>query len=445
MKSELTITTAPVAPEMARAVAQDGAHSDAPSDGYRTYVLIALSVVGFMCAVDKVVISMFMEPIKKEFGLSDTELGLLTGVAFAVLGAIASVPLARWADRGSRKWIIGGSFAAWTVMTAASGMAMNFVQLLAARVGVGIGEAGCIPATHSMLGDYYPRELRPRALAAHSAGTYLGLLGGMFGGGILVQTVGWRAGFIWLGLAGLVMAAIFHFTVREPARTVALPLAGAAPGESLISQLGDLRAFGFLIVAFATTSLAGSSIMVWLPSYFTRAFALSPMQIGLGLGMCIGLATAFGSIIGGQLAVKYAHHSRSWGAGYSAIVTIAVMPFYLGSFHAPHPMLAFAMLFMAFLIAGSILGPVFSTLQDLVAPNARATALAVVAMAGVLIGQGCGPLLVGVISDALHIEGSNAEGLRMAMTMVALVNFLTIVAFWMLKRRIDVLSARAAA
>jgi MFS family permease len=121
------------------------------------------------------------------------------------------------------------------------------------------------------------------------------------------------------------------------------------------------------------------------------------------------------------------------------------MPFYLGSFHAPHPMLAFAMLFAAFFIAGSILGPVFSTLQDLVAPNARATALAVVAMAGVLVGQGLGPLLVGVISDALRIEGSNAEGLRMAMTLVALVNFLTIVAFWMLKRRIDVLSTRAAA
>ena len=146
---------------------------DAVSSGYRTYVLVALAVVGFMCAVDRVVISMFMEPIKKEFGLSDTELGLLTGLAFSVMGGLASVPLARWADRGSRKWIIGGSFVAWTLMTAASGAAAGFVQLFAARIGVGIGEAGCIPATHSMLGDYYPRHLRPRALAVHSAGTYL--------------------------------------------------------------------------------------------------------------------------------------------------------------------------------------------------------------------------------------------------------------------------------
>jgi MFS transporter, Spinster family, sphingosine-1-phosphate transporter len=419
---------------------------NAPSAAYRTYVLIALSVVGFMCAVDKVVISMFMEPIKKEFGLSDTELGLMTGVAFAVLNGIASVPLARWADRGSRKLIIGGSFVVWTIMTAVSGWASNFAQLLAARVGVGIGEAGCIPATHSMLGDYYPRELRPRALAAHSAGMYLGLLGGMIGGGLLVQTVGWRAGFIWLGLAGLVLAAIFHFTVREPARTTGFALAAtaAAPDSRLISQLGDLKAFGLLTIAFSTTSLAGSSIMVWLPSYFERAFALTPLHIGVGLGLCIGLATTIGSITGGQLAVKYARNSKSWGAGYSAVVTILVMPFYLGSFHATHPMLAFGLLFGAFLIAGSILGPVFSTLQDMVAPNARATALAVVALCGVLVGQGLGPLLVGALSDFLGTTETGATGLRTAMTLVATVNFLTIVVFWMLKKRIDTLLAAPA-
>lgn len=117
------------------------------SKAYRTYVLFALSVVGFLCAVDKIVITMFMEPMKKEFGLTDTQLGLLTGVAFSVLGGLAAIPLARWADRGSRKWIINASLLAWTVMTAASGMAVNFTQLLIARIGVGIGEAGCIPAT----------------------------------------------------------------------------------------------------------------------------------------------------------------------------------------------------------------------------------------------------------------------------------------------------------
>lgn len=417
------------------------AQAAVPSEGYRTYVLIALAVVGFMCAVDKVVISMFMEPIKKEFGLSDTQLGMMTGLAFSVMGGVASVPLARWADRGNRKWIIAGSFAVWTVMTAASGMATNFVQMLAARLGVGIGEAGCFPSTHSMLGDYYPRTLRPRALAVHSAGTYLGMLGGLLGGGILVQTVGWRAGFIWLGLAGLVLAAIFHLTVREPARVDAMSHPPVAAGTTLWSQLGDPKSFWLLVMAFSTTSLAGSSVMVWLPSYFTRAFALSPMQIGLGLGLCLGVATAIGSIIGGQIAVRRAKQSKSWGAGFSAGVTVVVMPFFLGSFYAPSPLLAFVLLFCAFSTAGMILGPVFSTLQDLVSPNARATALAVVALFGVLVGQGLGPLLVGALSDALGVKNGDAGGLRTAMTLVAQVNFLTIVAFWLLKRRIDTTSA----
>ncbi|MFO1294482.1 MAG: MFS transporter [Rubrivivax sp.] len=437
-----TATSAAVRDEPDLAAPVEPLAAPAFSRGYRTYVLVALAVVGFMCAVDRVVISMFMEPIRKEFGLTDTQLGLMTGLAFAVLGGVASVPLARWADRGSRKWIISGSFFAWTLMTAASGMAASFVQMLAARVGVGIGEAGCIPATHSMLGDYYPRELRPRALAVHSAGTYLGMLGGMVSGGILVQTVGWRSGFIVLGLLGLVLATVFHLTVREPPRA-APPAGPVAASTTLLQQLGDLRAFGWLVMAFATTSLAGSSVMVWLPSYFQRAFALSPMHIGLGLGLCIGVATAIGSMVGGQLAVRHAHHSRSWGAGFSAAVTIAVMPLYLGSFHAPWPLLAFAMLFGAFLLAGSILGPVFSTLQDLVAPEARATAVAVVALAGVLVGQGLGPLLVGAISDALRVKGADADGLRLAMTLVALVNLLTILAFWRLNRRIRALHTNA--
>ena len=409
-------------------------------DRYRAYVLFALAVVGFMCAVDKVVITMFVEPIKKEFGLSDTQIGLMTGIAFAVMHGVASVPLARWADRGNRKWIIGGSFTVWTLMTAASGAAANFWHLLAARIGVGIGEAGCVPATHSMIGDYYPRHLRPRALGAHSAGTFLGMLGGMLGGGILVQTVGWRAGFFWLGLAGLVLAAIFHFTVREPVRVDAI--AQPTAGTRLLDQLGDLRAYALLMVAFSTTSLAGSSVTVWLPSYYERAFALPPIHIGLGLGLCIGVATAIGSTIGGAVAVRHARHSRSWSSGYAAWATVLVMPFYLGSFHAPSALLSFVLLFAAYAVAGSILGPVFSTLQDLVSPGARATALARVALAGVLVGQGLGPLLVGAISDALRVKGAGAEGLRTAMTTVAMVNFLTIFAFWALQRRIKSLAAR---
>jgi MFS family permease len=415
--------------------------ASAVSGRYRRYVLFALAVVGFLCSVDRVVITMFMEPMKKEFGLSDTQLGLLTGVAFAVMGGVASIPLARLADRGSRKLIINASLLAWTLMTAASGMAMSFTQLLMTRVGVGIGEAGCIPATHSMLGDYYPRELRGRALGIHSAVTFLGMLGGLLGGGILVQTVGWRTGFVILGVIGLLVSVIFHLTVREPARIDAAATITHTPSSSggIFSKLGDLKAFGLLVLAFATTSLAGSSVSTWLPAYYGRAFDLKPMQIGLGLGLCIGLATTIGAVVGGQLSVRY-NKSRSWGARFSAAVTLVVMPFYLGSFYAPNALLSFAMLFAAYLCAGTIIGPVFATLQDLVKPDVRATAVAIVSVAGVILGQGCGPLLVGFISDLMHVAGKEAAGLRWAMTAVALVNWLTALWFWLLQRRIKALS-----
>lgn len=403
------------------------------SPAYRTYVLVALAIVGFMCSVDKVVISMFMEPIKKEFLLSDTQLGLLNGLAFSLLGGLVSIPLARMADRGNRKWIIFLSFAAWTLMTGASGLASSFLVLLAARIGVGVGEAGCVPASHSMLGDYYPRQLRGRAYAAHFSGVYLGMLGGMLGGGILVQTVGWRMGFIWLGIGGMVLALIFQFTVREPLR-VDQP-APELQGKSLWSQLGDLRCFFMLVLAFAFVGLAGS-VSAWLPSYFERAFALSPTVIGLGLGLCIGLAAGVGALVGGQVSVRLAKRSRHAGARYSALVSWGVLVPLLASFHVPHPMVAMALLFIAFLVAGTLAGPVFGTVQDLVAPHARATAVAIIGVAGVIIGQGMGPMLVGALSDVLRTGEGSVSGLRTAMTLIGCINVMTGLFFWLLAHRI---------
>jgi len=402
------------------------------SAAYRTYVLVALAVVGFMCSVDKVVISMFMEPIKKEFLLSDTQLGLMTGLAFSLLGGLVSIPLARMADRGNRKWIIFLSFAVWTLMTGVSGMATSFMFLLAARIGVGVGEAGCVPATHSMLGDYYPRALRGRAYAAHFSGVYLGMLGGMLGGGILVQTVGWRMGFIGLGIGGMVLALIFHFTVREPLRVDQPP--ASTLGSSIWTQLGDLRCFFMLVFAFAFVGLAGA-VAAWLPSYFERAFAMTPMAIGLGLGLGIGLASGIGALIGGQLTVRYAKGSRTWAARYSAWVSWGVLVPLIGSFYVPNPMVAMGLLFVAFLTAGTLAGPVFGTVQDLVAPQARATAVAIIGVVGVVIGQGMGPLLVGFFSDLLGTAG-NVSGLRLSMTLVALINLFTGLFFWLLARRI---------
>jgi len=411
-----------------------GTSTQQVSPAYHTYVLVALAVVGFMCSVDKVVISMFMEPIKKEFLLTDTQLGLLNGLAFSLLGGLVSIPLARMADSGNRKWIIFLSFAAWTLMTGASGMASSFMFLLAARIGVGVGEAGCVPASHSMLGDYYPSHLRGRAYAAHFSGVYLGMLGGMLGGGALVQTVGWRMGFIVLGISGMVLALVFQFTVREPLRVDQPP--PATLGKNIWSQLGDLPCFFMLVLAFAFVGLAGS-VGAWLPSYFERAFGMSPLSIGLGLGLCIGLSSGIGALVGGQVSVKLARKSRALGARYSAYVSWGVLVPLIASFYVPQPLVAMGLLFVTFFVAGTLAGPVFGTVQDLVAPQARATAVAIIGVAGVIIGQGMGPMLVGLLSDMLGTTTGGVGGLRTAMTAIAAINVMTGLFFWTLSRRIE--------
>ena len=402
------------------------------SDAYRTYVLLMLAAVGFMNAVDKIVMSMFMEPIKREFQLTDTQLGLVTGLAFSLLGVVAAVPLARLADRWNRKWIVGGSLFIWSLATAACGAVTSFAQLFVARVAVGIGEAGSGPASHSMIGDYYPRALRPRALAIFNVGGYLGLLGGMLGGGLLVQYVGWRAGFVWLGVAGVVLAVVFHLTVREPARHDVASLAQRDGG--LKALFGDLSAFTWLLLAFGMSSITSWSVVAWMPSYFFRAFSLQPAQIGLGLGLCLGLGTALGTLIGGQLGVRFGTQSAGWAARLAAVLVLIGLPLYLGSLFAPHPLLAFASMFCAFLIGGISVGPLFAMLQDMVAPNARATAVAVLGLAGAVFGQGLGPVVVGLFSDWLQTGRTGPEGLRLALALVVCLSPLTSILFWQVSR-----------
>jgi MFS family permease len=210
----------------------------------------------------------------------------------------------------------------------------------------------------------------------------------------------------------------------------------AAPPVRVIARLGDLRCFLLLVGAFSTTALAGS-VVTWLPVYFGRAFVLTPIQIGLGLGLAIGVATAIGAVVGGQIGNHYSKNSKSWGASFSALDTIVVMPLLLGTFYAPTPALAFTLLFLTFAVVGMITGPIFAMLQDLVDPSVRATALAIVSLSGVLLGQGCGPVLVGLLSDHWSSGVNSAQGLRLAMTAVVMENFLTIGEFWLLRRRIN--------
>ena len=412
------------------------APSDAvPGNGYRTYVLAALSVVGLMNNIDRVVIYMFLQPIKKEFLLSDTQVGLLSGAAFAIMAGIVAIPLARLSDRGNRKRIIAVCFAIWSLFTAISGAASGFAMLMLARVGVGIGEAGSPPATASMLGDYYPRNLRSRAFAVFTATTAIGGVCGWVGGGLLVQAVGWRNGFFILGGVGLVLALIFHWTVREPARVDAKPPADL-PAKGLLTELGDLRSFAMLTAAMALAGFVGAASS-WLPSYFARTFNLPPIQVGLGLGLSLGFPFAIGTVVGGQFGVRYVQNSKSWAVRFAAASMAMGTPFLIGCFLAPTPVLAFGSLFCSMLLIGASTGPINVTVQDLVAPHARATAIALISSAAIVFGGGLGPVLIGAISDWVLLRDPAANSLRFALMSTAIPLLMASVMYWLLGRRID--------
>ena len=403
---------------------------------YRTYVIGAVAVLSFMFSVDRVVMSIFQESIKADFALSDTQLGLMTGLAYALLGGFAGVPIARLADRWNRKAVLSAAFMFWTVMTAACGLAGNWWQLALTRMGVGLGEAAYGPAGLSLISDYYPREQRARAIAVSRAGEFLGVFGGLAAGGVLLQTVGWRAGFAILGIAGVVCATIFSLTVREPERVDERNASAAEAAASWRTMFGEPVAFVLLIGAFTTSLAVGGAVGAWLPSYFARAFSMPPAQIGAGLGICLGLGATLGTLVGGEIGNRYMKNSRYWAAAFATVVAWIVAPVFIATFHAPTPMIAFGCLFFAFFTAGTLVGPVLAMVQDIVAPGARAMAIAILGLAGVIVGAGVGPVLVGVVSDWAQDPASPARGLRIALTSVACVYILTGFLFFTLYRRL---------
>lgn len=406
---------------------------------YRTYVLAALSVVCFMQNVDRVVIFMFLEPIKQEFMLTDTQAGLISGAAFAITQGLMAVPVARLADAGNRKWVISACFAFWSALTALSGATTGFVSMMLARIGVGAGEAGCGPAAQSMLGDYYERALRSRALAVISAFTALGGMVGMAGGGFLAQTVGWRNGFFFLGAVGLVLAVVFHLTVREPVRADE-PQQLAGPQPKLLDQLGDLRSFGLLALAMALATLTGAAV-AWLPSFFARTFNMTQAQIGVGVGLSVGFPFAIGTILGGQISMRWVARSKSWGLRFGAVTLACGLPFYVATYFMPSPLPAFACLFVAMLLLSCAAGPVLLAVQDLVEPRARATAAALLGVAASIVGQGLGPVFIGAVSDWMALADPSANSLRLALISVSLPLLLTSVIYMVIARRIDAMDS----
>jgi predicted MFS family arabinose efflux permease len=375
------------------------------SEAYKRYALGLLVVVYVFNFLDRQILSILQDSIKRDLQLSDTQLGLLSGFAFALFYTTVGIPIARWADRGVRRSIIALAILVWSGMTAVTGLARSFPALLVARIGVGIGEAGCSPPAHSLISDLFPPARRATALSIYALGIPIGSAIGFFAGGWLDEFFGWRTAFLVVGLPGVLLAVLVRLTLREPPRGYSEPDVPPAASESTrdtVRFLAGLRSFRHLSLAAALHSLYGYGALQFIPSFFRRVHEFSTGELGTWLAV-IGLTTGtLGTYLGGYLADRVGQRDARWYVWVPAIATLIFVPCAVVFYLWPDGRQALLLYAPAAVLSGMYLGPTFAMTQALVKPQMRAMASAVLLFILNLIGLGLGPLAVGAISDALE-------------------------------------------
>jgi MFS family permease len=387
---------------------------------YKRYLLLLLLfILGFNFA-DRTALGLVLDDIKTDLSLTDTQLGFLSGIAFAVFYSIMGIPIARWADRGNRVLIIGLTTAVWSAAVALCGIVGNYLQLLLARIAVGVGEAGCVPPANSLIADFFSRAERPRAVAMYMQGIPASLLIGYFVSGWLSQFYGWRTMFVLIGLPGLVLAAVAWLSMKEPRRSSAGRGAkvwrAQASFKEVCATLWVNRTFRHLLYAYSVFFFFSYGGFQWTPAFFVRSFGLKTGELGTWLAVVYGVGSIVGTYWIGEWASRRApHDERRQLRGLALLLVVSGILgalVYIPHF-APDRYWAFVWLGLSTL-AGMINGPAFAAIQTLVPERMRATAVALVYLFANLIGLGFGPWVVGALSDFLR-PWQGAESLRYAL------------------------------
>lgn len=384
--------------------------------------LAVLFLVSTSNYVDRNIISVLLEPIKAEFGVSDTLLGLLTGISFAVFYATLGIPVARWADRGNRKTIITLSLTIWSVMTALCGLAQSFWQLALARVGVGAGEAGALPPAQSLIADYFGPTRCARALAVFMSSAMCGYLLGFVAGAQIATTYGWRAAFLIVGLPGLALAALVHFVLHEP-RTLPQFRPPAGSQESIGATFRALlakRAFVYLVIAMVIYFLVAYGAIVFLPSYMVRVLNVTLAEVGSAYGGVSAAASIVGTVLGGFLTDRLSKRNLAWLGWLPAVGLVVCWPLYEAMLLAPTFAMALTFAGLAGLALNAAVPAMFTCLHAICGSARRAMAVAVVFFFANLIGLGLGPVVAGALSDAFSaIHGP--VGIRYSLLLVMIL------------------------
>jgi MFS family permease len=384
------------------------------------YALGLLTVVYTFNFIDRQLLAILQESIKAELTLSDSQLGLLTGFAFAIFYVTAGIPIARWADRSNRRNIVALSLFIWSGMTALSGYVQNFLQLLLARIGVGVGEAGGSPPSHSMISDIFPPNRRATAIGFYSMGVNIGILFGFLAGGWLNEFFGWRVAFLVVGIPGVALALLLRLTLREPIRglhdnTSANP--APVPFGEVLRVLRTRRTFIHMALGAGLNAFCGYGIANWTASFMIRSYQMPTGELGTWLAAIIGLGGAASVFLGGMLADRLAPRDQRWYTWVPCIAGFVAVPFMAAVYLVDGPYLALGMSIVPGLLFQTYLGNTIATTHAIVGPRMRATASALLFLVINIIGLGAGPYTVGLVSDLLA-PALGSESLRYAMLYV---------------------------
>jgi MFS transporter, Spinster family, sphingosine-1-phosphate transporter len=405
------------------------------------WVLLTVYVFNF---IDRQIVNILAEPIARDLDLNDTQIGLMTGLAFALFYTVLGIPIARFADRPgtSRPRLIAVALAVWSGMTALCGLAQNFWQLLLARIGVGVGEAGCTPPAHSLISDMVPPEKRASALAFYSLGIPVGSLLGMVIGGLLADYLGWREAFVVVGLPGVVLALVVWFVLRDPRRSdVAAAMAGkrqpaALPLGKAVGEVMRSRAFVLLVIAGSAASFLSYGKTTWTTIFFQRTHDLTAGQTGLWFGIIGGVGGIIGTWLGGYLADRFGAKNRRHVLSAPAIGMALAVPIAIAAYQAPSWPMALALIFLPQVFNSLYYGPCYSAAQGLVPLRARAIAAASLLFFQNLIGLGLGPLFFGMLSDWLQ-PTYGAESVRYVLYGAAVLGLVPAFFFWRCSLHLD--------
>ena len=394
--------------------------SDAPasSRSQANYVLGVMFALTALNVMDRQVLSMLVEPVKQEFGLSDSQMGLLTGSAFALSHALAMIPVARLADLGSRRLVIATGLFAWSALTALTGAAQAYWHLFVTRVGVGACETVGSGPAQSLLSDTFPPERRGTALSIHASGGTFGAMAGFAIGGLLADAVGWRWTFVCFGAPGLLLALVLWRTVAEPRRGVFDGGLAEEQPPSLLDTLrflGRIPSFRHVVLAASLNAFVNWALLSWAAAAMMRGHGLSATEVGARLAVSMTLSSALGLIAAGVFADRLGRRDAHWYLWLPAAASVGAVPFVVAFLLWPNPAQAFWLVVPGAFLNSMWVGTYNAVIQSLAKPRMRAMASAMNTLISTgLIGQGLGPLLVGVLSDRLE-PSYGKDSLRVAL------------------------------